>query len=48
MFKILFSIKVYISNAKGKSIKSHNKENYSGNTEACVKSLTLFCSPDIM
>lgn len=45
-FKILFSLKACISNTKEKWC--HDKENCNGNTEACVKSLSLFCSPDVM
>lgn len=38
MFKILFSVKVYISNAKGKSMKSHGKEHCnSSNRDLCEK-----------
>lgn len=43
MFKIVLSRMIHISNAKWKSIRSHNNENCNGNTEACEKNLFLFC-----
>lgn len=45
MFKILFSVKVYISNAKGKSMKSHGKEHCNSNNRGLCEKPVFVLQP---